>query len=87
MLILVLGYCMHSHTHTSILPACPMLYTCIYIYIPVASKQLQEVTLRLVKESFGDTYYDKALDCVKALRSEAVTVSWNVVICCVRSVL
>ena len=36
---------------------------------------MQEVTLRLVKESFGDTYYDKALDCVKALRSEAITVS------------
>ena len=37
---------------------------------------MQEVTLRLVKESFGETYYDKALDCVKALRSEAVSVSW-----------
>ncbi len=43
--------------------------------LPAASKQMQEVTLRLVKESFGETYYDKALDCVKALRSEAVTVS------------
>ena len=42
---------------------------------PLASKQMQEVTLKLVKESFGDTYYNKALDCVKALRSEAVRVS------------
>jgi hypothetical protein len=45
------------------------------ILLPAASKQMQEVTLRLVKESFGETYYDKALDCVKALRSEAVMVS------------
>ena len=46
-----------------------------FFILPAASKQMQEVTLRLVKESFGETYYDKALDCVKALRSEAVTVS------------
>ena len=45
------------------------------ITLPAASKQMQEVTLRLVKESFGETYYDKALDCVKALRSEAITVN------------
>ena len=44
------------------------------VTLPAASKQMQEVTLRLVKESFGEMYYDKALDCVKALRSEAVTV-------------
>lgn len=37
-----------------------------------ASKQLQQVVLKLVKESFGDTYYGKAMDCVKALREEAV---------------
>ena len=40
-----------------------------------ASKQLQQVVVKLVKESFGDTYYGKAMDCVKALREEAVRVS------------
>ena len=40
-----------------------------------ASKQLQQVIVKLVKESFGDTYYGKAMDCVKALREEAIRVS------------
>ena len=46
-----------------------------FVFVSAASKQMQEVTLRLVKESFGEMYYGKALDCVKALRSEAVSVS------------
>lgn len=40
-----------------------------------AVKMLQEVAMKLVKESFGDTYYDKAMECVQALRAEAVRVS------------
>ena len=28
----------------------------------------------MVKESFGDTYYSKAMDCVKVLREEAIQV-------------
>ncbi|KAL5493773.1 hypothetical protein EMCRGX_G014997 [Ephydatia muelleri] len=36
------------------------------------SKQLQNVVFKLVKESFGDTYYDKALSCVTALREESI---------------
>ena len=30
--------------------------------------------MKLVKESFGDTHYPKALQCVKVLREEAVKV-------------
>ena len=30
--------------------------------------------MKLVKESFGDTYYSKAMDCVKVLREEAIRV-------------
>ncbi len=39
---------------------------------------LQEVALKLVKESFGDTYYDKAVECVQALRTEAIRVSVSI---------
>lgn len=39
---------------------------------------LQEVAVKLVKESFGDTYYGKAMDCIQALRSEAIKVSHTV---------
>lgn len=42
--------------------------------ITVASKQLKNVALDLVKESFGDSHYEKALDCIKALREEAIKV-------------
>ena len=41
----------------------------------LASKQLQQVSLRLVKESFGDAMYNKALSCIKQLREEAIKVS------------
>ena len=41
----------------------------------VASKQLSKVALQLVKESFGELLYEKAMACVKALREEAVKVS------------
>ena len=41
--------------------------------IPV-SKQLQKVILKLVKESFGEMYYPKALDCLVALRQQAIKV-------------
>ncbi|XP_065898118.1 X-ray repair cross-complementing protein 5-like [Dysidea avara] len=37
-----------------------------------ASRQLQAVIMKLVKESFGDVYYDKALECVRVLREEAI---------------
>ena len=31
--------------------------------------------MKLVKESFGDNHYDKALECVRVLREEAIKVS------------
>ena len=34
--------------------------------------------MKLVKESFGDVYYDKALECVRVLREEAIKVSPSV---------
>ena len=40
-----------------------------------ACRQLQQVVMKLVKESFGDTYYDKALDCLRSLREEGIKVS------------
>ncbi|XP_064382719.1 X-ray repair cross-complementing protein 5-like [Halichondria panicea] len=40
--------------------------------LSAACKMLQEVAVKLVKESFGDTYYGKAMDCIQALRSEAI---------------
>ena len=46
----------------------------LFIFFP-ASKQLQEVSLRLVKESFGDAMYNKALSCIKRFREEAIRVS------------
>ena len=50
----------------------PILIT-ISTSIPV-SKQLQKVILKLIKESFGEMYYPKALDCLVALRQQAVKV-------------
>ena len=47
---------------------------CCLFFFP-ASKQLQEVSLRLVKESFGDAMYNKALSCIKRFREEAIRVS------------
>ena len=41
---------------------------------PTATKQLQTIVMNLVKESFGDSHYAKALECVKALREEAIKV-------------
>ena len=40
----------------------------------IASRQLKSVALDLVKESFGDTLYGKAQDCIKALREEVIKV-------------
>ena len=40
----------------------------------LACRQLQGVILDLVKESFGDTLYGKAMECVKAFREEAIKV-------------
>ena len=42
--------------------------------------QLQEVLLKLVKESFGDSQYQKALDCLRCLRRECVQV-YSVCVC------
>ena len=39
------------------------------------SKQLQNVTLRLIKESFGDVMYNKSLTCIQTLKEEAIRVS------------
>ena len=41
----------------------------------IATKQLQTIVMKLVKESFGDTHYAKALECIKVLREEAIKVS------------
>lgn len=40
-----------------------------------ACKQLQQVVVGLVKESIGDMYYGKALDCLQTLREECLKVS------------
>lgn len=37
-----------------------------------AAKQIRERIVQLVLDSFGDQFYGKALDCVKALRVEAI---------------
>lgn len=37
-----------------------------------AAKQMRERIVQLVLDSFGDQFYGKALDCVKALRVEAI---------------
>lgn len=41
-------------------------------FLHLASKQLQAVTMDLVKQSFGNAYYEKAMECVKALREETI---------------
>lgn len=48
------------------------------IIISIASKQLQTIVMKLVKESFGDTHYAKALECVKVLREEAINVNISI---------
>ena len=45
--------------------------------LSLVSTQLQQVALRLVKESFGDVMYSKAMDCIKTLRKEMISVSFN----------
>ena len=45
--------------------------------LSLVSTQLQQVALRLVKESFGDVMYSKAMDCIKTLREEMIGVSSN----------
>ena len=42
-----------------------------------ACQQLQQVAIRLVKESFGDMYYSKALNCLMTLREEGLKVSMH----------
>lgn len=39
-----------------------------------AAKQMRERIVQLVLDSFRDQFYGKALDCVKALRVEAIKV-------------
>ena len=51
-----------------------IVFFCHKTILCVASKQLQVVALDLVKESFGDSHYNKAVDCIKALRQETITV-------------
>ena len=45
-----------------------------------ASRELHLVALELVKESFGDNLYSKAMDCIKALRGECIKVRLHLVI-------
>lgn len=47
-------------------------------YFVTASQQLQAVALDLVKESFGNTLFGKAMDCVMALREQTIKV-WALV--------
>ena len=39
------------------------------------SEQLQQVVLSLIKDSLGETLYDKAMKCVQVLREECCKVS------------
>ena len=39
-----------------------------------ASRQMRSVILRIIKESFGDSMYDKAIDCLQLLRNEVLKV-------------
>ena len=50
-------------------------FTVRMFLVLAASKQLSKVAVQLVKESFGDLLYEKAMGCVKALREETVKVS------------
>ena len=55
---------------------------CVYVSVSLspflaATKQLQEVILRLIKGSLGDVMYSKAMNCVTVLRSEAINVSYH----------
>lgn len=55
---------------------------CVYVSVslspfPAATKQLQEVILRLIKGSLGDVMYSKAMNCVTVLRSETINVSYH----------
>ena len=60
---------MHTHTWS-----CHIHTHMVMSHAHIASKQLQNVVFKLVKESFGDSYYDKALSCVTALREESIKV-------------
>ena len=55
-----------------------VLYVCVCVCVFMVGgegcKQLQEVLLNLVKESFGDAQYKKSLDCLRALRRECIQV-------------
>lgn len=48
-------------------------FICFYLKL-TAAKQMRERIVQLVLDSFGDQFYGKALDCVKALRVEAIKV-------------
>ena len=54
-------------------PGTFLVHNPVSILFPV-SKQLQNVILKLVRESFGDMYYPKALDCLAALRQQGIKV-------------
>ena len=44
----------------------------------IGCHQLQQMLLKLVKESFGDGQYKKSLDCLRALRRECIQVHVHV---------
>ena len=50
------------------------MYAMHFSLVLAASKQLSKVAVQLVKESFGELLYEKAMGCVKALREKAVEV-------------
>ena len=49
-----------------------VVYMCIYTLVGCC--QLQQMIMKLVKESFGDSQYRKALDCIRCLRRECLQV-------------
>ena len=59
-----------------------MFLTCYVTYIHiVAYTSMAERIRQLVQDSVGDTLYDKALQCLKTFRSEAVTEDDEVQLC------
>ena len=71
------GYCWYLSTvstHDDVFIATFLPMPCTSPML-TASKQLSKVAVQLVKESFGELLYEKAMGCVKALREKAVEVS------------
>ena len=52
-----------------------IFHLCCLFSVCVVFVQLQTITMKLVKDSFGDVYYNRALECVKVLRIESIKVS------------